>query len=210
MRAVAFSPDGGRIVSAGNNRTLRVWDTQTGRERRTLRGHTGWVACAAFSPDGRAILSGGHDGTVRLWDAAAGTQLMTLRGHAGPVASLSVSPDGGRIISAGWDRTVRLWDTTSGCTAALAAASVPQQPIQVTQDVTVCHVEAPGVGLARLWCLTKAASRRRRVPKPCPATRKIHNRVRPVLASKPWHIKTHLSSCTGDRSLRARTSSAAK
>src|SRR5262249_48766716 len=56
--SVAFSPDGKRIVSGSEDRTLKVWDAQTGQETRTLEGHTGIVYSVAFSPDGKRIASG--------------------------------------------------------------------------------------------------------------------------------------------------------
>jgi WD40 repeat protein len=65
---VTYSPDGSRIAAAGADRTVRVWDAATGREVRTLHGHTGEVSCVAYSPDGYRIASSSHDKTVKVWD----------------------------------------------------------------------------------------------------------------------------------------------
>jgi hypothetical protein len=66
---VAFSPDGQRLASASRDRTVKLWDTETGQEVLTLRGHTQAVCRVAFSPDGQLLASASWDGTVKLWEA---------------------------------------------------------------------------------------------------------------------------------------------
>ena len=78
---MAFSPDGTRLASAGDDGTVRVWDAATGQEALTLKGHTAEVSSVAFSPDGTRLASAGDDSTVKVWDAATGQEALTLKGH---------------------------------------------------------------------------------------------------------------------------------
>lgn len=114
--AVAFSPDGARIVSGGDDKMLRVWDASTGQPMGApMQGHTRTVTSVAFSPDGTHIVSGSNDETVRLWDAKSGMPVGSpLLGHNGPVWSVAFSPDGKRIASGAGDKTLRLWDADTG------------------------------------------------------------------------------------------------
>ena len=63
------------------DKTLKLWDAETGQELRTLEGHTGEVSACAFSPDGARVVSASEDKTLKLWDAETGRELRTLEGH---------------------------------------------------------------------------------------------------------------------------------
>ena len=110
-RALAFSPDGGRLATASFDRRVDVWDTTTGELLHTLP-HNGLVLCVAFSPDGRRLASAGEDKTVHVWDATTGREVLGLRGHTGMCGCVAFSPDGRRLASASMDGTIRIWDAT--------------------------------------------------------------------------------------------------
>lgn len=112
--AIAVSPDGKLALSGSEDRTLRLWDVQTGQELRRFEGHRAAIGAVAFSPDGRRAVSGSHDRTVRLWDVETGRELRALTSHTDAVSSVTFSPDGRRILSGSHDRSLLLWDAETG------------------------------------------------------------------------------------------------
>ena len=80
--SVAFSPDGKRLTSGGDDKWIKVWDTTTGRETLTLRGHTNYVSYVAFSADGKRLTSARAVGTVKIWDARPWTPELRAQAQA--------------------------------------------------------------------------------------------------------------------------------
>jgi WD40 repeat protein len=114
VKSLAFSPDGKILASASLDKTIKLWDTSTGNEIRTLSGHTGGVTGVAFSPDGLTVASASWDTTVILWDVHSGNLLQKFSGHTDRVNSVAFSPDGHLLASASDDGSVRLWDPQTG------------------------------------------------------------------------------------------------
>ncbi|KAH9487260.1 Vegetative incompatibility protein HET-E-1 [Psilocybe cubensis] len=116
VNCVAFSPDGKHIVSSSYDKTLRLWDAETGEQiGAPLEGHQNFVLSVAFAPNGKRIISGSYDKTLRLWDAETGEQIgAPLEGHQKPVKSVAFAPNGKRIVSGSNDCTLRLWNTETG------------------------------------------------------------------------------------------------
>src|SRR5262249_35868569 len=99
VRSVAVSPDGRLVVSGSQDRTVAVWDLDTGRRLRQLIGHQDEVWSVAVSPDGRLVVSGSRDDTVAVWDLDTGERLHQLIGHQDGVTAVAVSPDGRCLVS---------------------------------------------------------------------------------------------------------------
>ncbi len=114
VNVVVYSPDGRMLASGSDDKTVRLWEAQSGRELACLSGHTNSVRTLSWSPDGRTLASGSNDNTVRLWEAQSGRELACLSRHTGSVHTLSWSPDGRTLASGSYDKTVRLWEAQSG------------------------------------------------------------------------------------------------
>ena len=106
--------DNGRYaVTASDDHTVKIWDSRTGEELLTLKGHRGTVFGLSFSPNGKRLASAGHDQSIKVWDADSGQELLTLNGHVGLVHSVAFSPDGKRLASASWDDSAKVWESYS-------------------------------------------------------------------------------------------------
>jgi len=129
IRSLVFTRDGRELVSASDDKTIRVWDVETGRLVRTMRGEIGdgdpgKVYAVALSRDGRLLAAAGAlgDGVpIRLYDFRSGSLIGLLKGHKEPVLSLDFSPDGERLVSGGVDDTAIIWDLRSKAPMATLA-----------------------------------------------------------------------------------------
>jgi WD40 repeat protein/serine/threonine protein kinase len=109
-----FSPDGKLLATAGQDKTVRLWDVVSGETLRVLTGHTHDVNSVQFAPDGQTLATASEDQTVKLWDAATGRERITLMGHHAEVVGALHTPDGRRLVSFDRDEHVIVWDGATG------------------------------------------------------------------------------------------------
>jgi WD40 repeat protein len=159
VNTVAVTPDGRRAVSASSDRTLKVWDLDTGHERLSLAGHGGRVTAVAVTPDGRRAVSASSDRTLKVWDLDTGRERLSLTGHSSVVTAVAVMPDGRAAVSASWDGTLKAWDLASGHERrTLAGHGGPVNAVAVTPDGRSV-VSASNDGTLKVWDLDSGRER---------------------------------------------------
>lgn len=111
VTSIAFRPDGKVLASASDDKTIILWNVETGNKIKVFKGHG--TACS-FSPDGR-LLASAKGNEIYLWDIEVGNKIKTLGGgvFAANITSLSFSPDGKILATAGGDNII-LWDVKAG------------------------------------------------------------------------------------------------
>jgi serine/threonine protein kinase len=99
VQSVSFSPDGKLLASGGADKTVKIWDVETGKILRSMRGHDKGVTTVFFSPDGKYVMSGSKDKTVKVWDAATGERIQSTAGISCVGSPTAFSPDGTRLAT---------------------------------------------------------------------------------------------------------------
>ncbi len=132
VTSVSYSPDGKYIASGSRDKTIKLWDVNTGNCIKTFSGHTYGVMSVSYSPDGKYLASGARDNTIKIWDVNTGNYLKTF-GHEyvetviraegceittinldSVVCSVSYSPDGKYLASGSGSNKIKIWDVNRG------------------------------------------------------------------------------------------------
>jgi WD40 repeat protein len=112
VKALAFTPVGGTLATAGGDRILRLWEGAAFQQGVQFGGEKGTVMALAFHPDGTRLAAADEEGILTVWGVPGGLS-SPLQGHKGAVLSVVYSADGKLLASGGADGTARLWDTAA-------------------------------------------------------------------------------------------------
>jgi RNA polymerase sigma factor (sigma-70 family) len=134
--SLAFTPDGKGLISAAEDKLVRLWDPQSGKHIRQFAGHTKDVRCAVLSPDGRTLASAA-DKEIRLWETDTGKMIRLLTGPNEPVRALAFSPDARLLASgnAGFDfssSSIWLWETATGKVSHRISENLREDPKRIS------------------------------------------------------------------------------
>jgi len=139
--ALAFLPDGRRIVTCSYDKTLSLWDMRNGVVLKKMEGHRGWVRSVAVSGDGRLIASGDTSGELIVWHGDSGNCLIqAVKVHSKQICSVAFSPDGTVLATGSWDKTTELWCTETW--------QVQGNPINCGDEVNCLRYSSSGELLA--------------------------------------------------------------
>ncbi len=134
VNGCVFAPDG-NFYTASSDRTVRLFNGQTGKSFRTFIGHTLPVLALAVSPDGASVLSTGEEPALRWWNVQQGNTLRNQGGHGVACHEAKFSKDGRFVVSAGADNSVRIWNgQTGGALRTLTGASDWLYSVAITAD----------------------------------------------------------------------------
>ncbi len=109
ISATAFSADGKFLASAGEDRRITIWNLETGKLLRTLRGHTDRIPGLAWHPHGKSLISVGWDATARVWNVDTGEPSILLNTHDDQVLGLVFTHDGSLLATSDSASTVHIW-----------------------------------------------------------------------------------------------------
>jgi WD40 repeat protein len=135
--SVASSHDSTWLASASDDKTIKIWDANSGECLKILEGHRHSVNSVVFSHDSALLASASRDKTVKVWEVSSGECLYTLEGHSYFINSVVFSHDSTRLASASFENTVKIWDANNGtCLQTLEGHSNGVTSVAFSHDST--------------------------------------------------------------------------
>jgi autophagy-related protein 16-1 len=149
--SLLFEYNSSRLITGGQDRSVKVWDTNTGSLSSSLTGCLGSVLDLTITNDNRSVIAASSSNNLYVWDLSSGRVRHTLTGHTDKVCAVDVSKVSSRlVVSAAYDRTIKVWDLMKGyCTNTIMFPSNCNALCFSTDGQTIFsgHVD----GNLRLW-----------------------------------------------------------
>jgi WD40 repeat protein len=157
VRCLSFTPDGTQLVSGSFDKTIKLWQVESGKLVHTFTDSLKGVFALAVSPDGKLLASGSWDETIALWNLESGTCIQNLTQHQSSVRSLAISPDGNTLVSGSFDRTIVLWHLPEGTVQTTIVDLEPIAAISLSANGKF-FVSTGDDGTIKLWSLATGAA----------------------------------------------------
>ncbi|XP_010248726.1 PREDICTED: autophagy-related protein 16-like [Nelumbo nucifera] len=151
--SILFEHNSDKLITGGQDHTVKIWDTKTGILSHTLYGCLGSVLDLAVTHDNRSIIAASSSNNLYMWDVASGQVRHTLTGHVDKVCAVDVSKVSSRhAVSAAYDLTIKAWDIQKGyCVNTITFHSNCNALCFRMDGKTICsgHID----GNLRIWDL---------------------------------------------------------
>ncbi|MGD1804337.1 DnaJ domain-containing protein [Dapis sp. BLCC M126] len=152
--AVAISKDGKNVVSGSADKTIRLWELETGKLKRTFDGHTDKVWAVAWSHDGKTFASGSADKSIRLWKINSYQAPRILKQHSGWITSLAFHPSENILFSGSTDFTIKIWNLeTESLISTLVGHTAPVFSIATNSNGKILASGSQD-GTVKIWRLS--------------------------------------------------------
>ncbi|MGD1704274.1 DnaJ domain-containing protein [Dapis sp. BLCC M229] len=152
--AVAISKDGKNLVSGSADKTIRLWEVETGKLKRTFNGHTDKIWAVAWSQDGKTFASGSADKSIRLWNINSYQPPRILQQHSGWITSLAFHPTENILVSGSTDFTIKIWNIeTESLICTLVSHTAPVFSIAISGNGEMLASGSQD-GTVKIWRLS--------------------------------------------------------
>ncbi len=134
INMVKYSPTGQHVYSASDDKTIKMWDVNTGIDVNTFNAHSAGINCIELSSDGQTLVSGDKQGNIIVWNALTGEPIQQIAAHEGPVNVAKLSKDGQTIVSGGEDELLKLWNINGDTIKTIRGFTAPIKNLGISPD----------------------------------------------------------------------------
>jgi len=153
VASIVMTKDQQHIVSAGLDKSIKIWNLASGECVKTLTGHKDWIRSIVLTEDQQHIVSAGLDKSIKIWNLASGECVKTLTGHKDCISSIVLTEDQQHIISGSSDQTIKIWEAATGeCVKTIIDHTDNVASIVLTKDQK--HIVSAGTSKTiKIWHL---------------------------------------------------------